>query len=86
MLELNGELKSLIITRAEIVENDLPTSPGTIIRADKKKFVIACGSGALEIAELIVPGKKAMPGANFLNGCRENLAGKNLLQVNHVQS
>jgi methionyl-tRNA formyltransferase len=80
-LEINGESKTLIITKAQVLENSLNAPAGTIIRADKKKFVIACGCSALEIIELIPPGKKAMTGANYLNGCREPLTGKNLLKV-----
>ena len=79
-LELNGEMKNLVITRAVVTENVDNISAGTIIQADRKKLVVACGKGALEIAELIPPGKKAMSGANFLNGCREVLTGRNLIQ------
>ena len=73
-------MKNLVITRAVVTENANNASAGTIIQADRKKLVIACGKDALEIAELIPPGKKAMSGANFLNGCREVLTGRNLMQ------
>ena len=87
VIEQNNEVKSLTLTKAKIVENSLQAAAGTVIQADRKKFVIACGEGALEILEVVPQGKKAMSGTNFLNGCREPLSGKNLLQVNyHVQS
>ena len=87
VIEQNNEVKSLTLTKAKIVENNLQAAAGTVIQADRKKFVIACGEGALEILEVVPQGKKAMSGTNFLNGCREPLSGKNLLQVNyHVQS
>ncbi len=44
-------------------------APGTVIRADKKALVIACGDGqALEIDEVQPDGKKRMPATAFLQG------------------
>ena len=78
-LELNGEVKNLTVTRAKVVENFSNAPAGTIIKADRKGWVVACGEAALELLEVIPPGKKAMPGAGFLNGCREDLTGRSLL-------
>jgi len=78
-LELNGEAKNLTVTRAKVVNNSSNAPAGTIIKADRKGWVIACGKAALEIMEVIPPGKKAMPGSGFLNGCREDLTGRNLI-------
>ena len=36
----------------------------------KKRLVVACGSGALEILEAQLPGKKALPAQAILNGAR----------------
>lgn len=77
-LPLNGDVKNIQITRAKIVENANNIAPGTVIQADRKGWVIACGNGALELQEIIPPGKKAMTAANFLNGCRESLTGLQL--------
>ena len=85
-ININDEVKTLAITRAKIVENPASAAPGTIIQADRKGFIIACGSQALQIVEVVPQGKKAMSGVNYLNGCREVLTGKNLLQDKNVQS
>ena len=78
-LEINGEIKTLTLTRAEIVENDLNAEPGTIIQADRKGWVTACGSKALKLVEVLPQGKKPMRGSDYLNGCRESLAGAKML-------
>ena len=78
-LELNGEVKNITVTRARVVPNNANTPAGTVIKADRKGWIVACGEAALELLEVIPPGKKAMPGAGFLNGCREDLTGKSLL-------
>jgi len=78
-LELNGEIKNLMITAGKVVENPENLPAGTVIKADRRGWVIACGSDALELVEVIPPGKKPMTGSNFLNGCRENLVGRKLV-------
>lgn len=42
--------------------------PGSIIAADKKGIVVACGEGALRLLELQLPGGKRMAAAAVLNG------------------
>lgn len=78
-LEINGEVKTLTLTKAEIVENILNAEPGTVIQADRKGWVTACGSKALKFIEVLPQGKKAMRGADYLNGCRGSLAGAKML-------
>ncbi len=78
-LEIAGEIKTLMLTCAKIVDNPDNIPAGTVIRADKRGFVVACGEGALELLEVVPQGKKAMSGANYLNGCRENLTGKTMI-------
>ena len=78
-LQINGEVKTLTLTRAEIVENTLNAAPGTIIQADRKGWVTACGEKALKFVEVIPQGKKPMRGADYLNGCRESLAGEKMM-------
>lgn len=78
-LELGGEKRNLTVTRAQVVENPDNAPAGTVIKADRKGWIVACGSGALVLEEVIPAGKNAMPGANYLNGCREPLLGKQLI-------
>ena len=49
---------------------ELSGQPGEFLSTDKKSLIVACGSGALEILEVIPTGGKAMPSAAFRNGLR----------------
>ena len=42
--------------------------PGTVLSADSNGVLIACGEGAVRIAELQLPGKKRLAAADFLRG------------------
>lgn len=42
--------------------------PGTILQADAQGLVVACGEGALRLTQLQLPGKKALPVRDLLNG------------------
>ncbi len=53
---------------ATTVETDLSGEPGTILSADKSGVRIACGTGALVVGELQLPGKKRLSAMNFLSG------------------
>jgi methionyl-tRNA formyltransferase len=44
--------------------------PGTVLRAGRDGIEVACGSGSLVLAELQLEGKKRLPAAEFLAGCR----------------
>lgn len=58
------------IHRARIVEAPQePAVPGTVLLA-KKRMIVACGQGALELLEAQLPGKKALPIQAILNGAR----------------
>ena len=58
------------IHRARVVDAPgQPEAPGTIILA-KKRMIVACGQGALEVLEAQLPGKKALPVQAILNGAR----------------
>lgn len=50
---------------------------GTVICADKRGFTVKCGSGAINIKELIPAGGKRMSAADFVNG-RKIKAGDRL--------
>jgi methionyl-tRNA formyltransferase len=43
-------------------------APGTVLAADGRGIVIACGAGALRVTELQKPGSKRLPAADFLRG------------------
>ena len=55
------------IHRAVVAEGS--GQPGEILVA-KKRLVVACGSGALEVVEAQLPGKRALPAQAILNGAR----------------
>ncbi len=42
--------------------------PGTVLSADSSGVVVACGEGAITVAELQLPGKKRLAAADFLRG------------------
>ncbi|WP_035383294.1 methionyl-tRNA formyltransferase [Ferriphaselus sp. R-1] len=50
------------------VRSDLGGIPGTVLAADKRGIVVACGKGALNLEVLQRPGGKALPAAQFLQG------------------
>ncbi|GAB3445179.1 methionyl-tRNA formyltransferase [Massilia solisilvae] len=62
------------IWKAEPVEG--VGTPGTVLQADAQHgIVVACGQGALRLAQLQKPGGKRLPAAEFLKGFPlENLA------------
>jgi methionyl-tRNA formyltransferase len=62
--------KKVQITEAVVCENKDAAEPGQTLRADKRSWVIACGTEALEIKKLIPEGKKEMTGADFIRGNR----------------
>ena len=50
---------------------DIATSEedqGKIIEVDNNSFTVACGSRALRVTEIQVPGKKRMPVGDYLRG------------------
>jgi methionyl-tRNA formyltransferase len=49
-------------------------SPGTIIKSDNNGLLVTCGSGALLLKDLQLPGKKVMPIQTILNGHRQRFA------------
>ena len=58
--------KAVRIWQAEL--NEQQGEAGTVLHADKKGIVIACGENSLRLLQLQPPGKKAMDAASFLNG------------------
>lgn len=64
--EFRGE--SLKIYRAEVSQKNCGQAAGTVVKAVKNDFVIACGNGALKLTEIQASGKKRMKTIDFLNG------------------
>lgn len=60
------EGKTLKIHRSRIVEG--AGEPGAVL--EQKRFVVACGEGALELLEVQMEGAKRVSGADFLRGHR----------------
>ncbi len=75
---LEGE--RLRIFRAEVAVQSSDTTPGTIISADKTGIVVACGKDCLRLLELQLPGKKAMPVADVMNGYAQRFTPGTQLQ------
>jgi methionyl-tRNA formyltransferase len=69
--------RELVVLRARAIPTSV-AGPGTVLEVGQR-FVVATGSGALELLELVPAGKRAMSGAEFLRGARiavgELLAG-----------
>ena len=57
----------LKIFKANIVEDDSNLLPGTVI-CTKKKIVLKTLDKAIELLEVLMPGKKIMSGRDFSNG------------------
>jgi methionyl-tRNA formyltransferase len=55
------------IWQAQLADTSQSGQPGEVLTVDKQGIDIACGSGALRITELQVPGKRAMTVRDFLN-------------------
>lgn len=64
--EFRGE--PLKIYRADVVPGRCEEAAGTVVKAVKNDFVVTCGNGALNLAEIQVSGKKRMRTIDFLNG------------------
>jgi len=63
--QLGGEVLKIAATS---VDASLSGEPGTVLRADAGGVLIACGSGALVVRALQLPGKKRLGAADFLRG------------------
>lgn len=69
----NGQPMRLFMS--EVVEGKEATAaPGTVLSENKYGIHVACGEGVVSIMRLQLPGGKAMPVSEFLNG--RSLAGE----------
>jgi methionyl-tRNA formyltransferase len=62
------EGKTLKVFRVSVASGE--GRPGEILRADRTGLEVACGSGSLLIHELQLEGRKRLPAAEFLAGCK----------------
>ena len=69
---LTSELRGapVKIVSAQVLETGDTATPGTLLGLREGRLAVACGSGALGIAELQRPGKRALRAADFVNGER----------------
>ena len=60
--------KLLKVLKAEVLDKDKDAKPGSVIRAEKDKIIIACKDAYILITELQLEGKKPLSAAEFLRG------------------
>src|SRR5258705_3692961 len=68
--------EQLKIWRAAVRAGVLSATPGEVLRADANGIEVACGSGALALETLQLPGRKRVSAADFLHA--HALAGEQL--------
>lgn len=73
------------VWHASVLNEECETSPGTVVRADKKGIVVATGEGLLSIDSLQIPGKKAMSAADIVNARGAWFAPGTQLDPNYPQ-
>jgi methionyl-tRNA formyltransferase len=69
-----GDLVRLKIWRATATDGS--ADPGTVLQSDREGVVVACGSGALRLDELQLPGKRRVTSQEFAG--QLNLSGARL--------
>ncbi len=66
---LNGE--TLRVWYADVSSEQSTAKPGTVIGTDKQAIIVACGSGAVRLLKIQLPGSKAMDTSAVLNSKKE---------------
>jgi methionyl-tRNA formyltransferase len=61
--------RKMRISVTELACLDICGKPGQILQADKKDFIVACGTGAISLKKLVPEGKREMSGVEFVQGC-----------------
>ena len=69
-IETGEEIQTKIFFAEKTAENDT-AQPGTINTDKKKKLLVACGNGWLNITDIQVAGKKRMKTEEFLRGFQQ---------------
>jgi len=80
---MHSDLAELRIKIYEVHVTPQHGTAGTILHADKKGIVIACGSDALTITQLQLPGGKVLDAAAVLNGYASRFAPGTVLGAHH---
>lgn len=73
-VRIGEQEKRLKIKRATWLAGAHHATPGSVLICDKQRCTIACESGALELIEVQLEGKKAMPVAEFLKGIHQPIS------------
>lgn len=60
--------KKLKIWGSRLTDKTSEAKPGTVVEVNKRTFLVACGSGVIEIIEVQPESKKRMPAQVFING------------------
>ena len=73
-ISVDGNVSVVTLNSAK-VHGELAGAPGALLTpGNRKKMIVGCGKGALELLEVTPAGRKSMPVAAFLNGIRgENI-------------
>jgi methionyl-tRNA formyltransferase len=58
--------ETIKVWRSQVERLDVAAAPGTVIAADARQLVVACGDGALALLEVQRPGGKRQPVGNWL--------------------
>lgn len=69
-IQLNQQPKRLRLFKTHVVPN-LTGTPGQVLQYGKNSFTIACKTGALELLEVQLEGKKRMPAADLMRGYKQ---------------
>lgn len=64
----NNKLHRIRVLQASVVSVPHQAQPGTILLADKQGIVVATNESAIRLEVIQLPGKKALPVADILNG------------------
>ncbi|MCA1684664.1 MAG: methionyl-tRNA formyltransferase [Planctomycetia bacterium] len=69
----------VIVHKTQALETDTARPPGAVIEADRDRLVVAAGRGAVRLLTVQLPGKKAIPTADFVRGYASILLGHSFL-------
>ncbi len=71
----------VIVHKTQVLETEATSThaPGAVIEADGDRLIVATGQGAVRLLTVQVPGKKALPVADFIRGNAYLLLGQAFL-------
>ncbi len=72
-IKIGNEEKRLKIKRSRVIP-DKTGAPGSFLLFDKTGWIIACKEGSLQILEVQLEGKKAMPIEDFMKGLNQPIS------------